>query len=108
MVWIRDHIVVFMLFFLTSIDRTFLLCVLYVVSINLVVLCDIWFNLLYRKVEQVAEEVDSLKESLDKHLLRNQKRVLEARERTELLQRAVCKYLLFNLIVSAIMFIVYS
>lgn len=76
----------------------FLLCVLYVVSVNLVVLCEIWFNLLYRKVEQVAEEVDSLKESLDKHLLRNQKRVLEARERTELLQRAVCEYLLFNLI----------
>ncbi|XXG65345.1 hypothetical protein AAC387_Pa05g3067 [Persea americana] len=45
---------------------------------------DLW----KRKVEQVAEEVDSLKESLDKHLLRNQKRVLEARERTELLQRA--------------------
>ncbi|XP_058084625.1 membrin-11-like [Magnolia sinica] len=45
---------------------------------------DLW----KRKVEQVAEEVDSLKESLDKHLLRNQKRMLEAKERAELLKRA--------------------
>ncbi|OVA14227.1 hypothetical protein BVC80_9025g4 [Macleaya cordata] len=45
---------------------------------------DLW----KRKVEQVAEEVDSLKESLDKHLLRNQKRMMEAKERAELLERA--------------------
>lgn len=43
-----------------------------------------------RKVEQVAEEVDSLRESLDKYILRNQKRLTEARERAELLQRFVC------------------
>ncbi|KAI8019658.1 Membrin-11 [Camellia lanceoleosa] len=41
-----------------------------------------------RKVEQVAEEVDSLKESLDKYFLRNQRRTQEARERAELLERA--------------------
>lgn len=45
---------------------------------------DLW----KRKVEQVAEEVDSLRESLDKHTFRNQKRMTEARERAELLQRA--------------------
>ncbi|GFY93488.1 membrin 12 [Actinidia rufa] len=45
---------------------------------------DLW----KRKVEQVAEESDSLKESLDKYFLRNQKRTQEARERTELLGRA--------------------
>ncbi|XP_010248212.1 PREDICTED: membrin-11-like [Nelumbo nucifera] len=45
---------------------------------------DLW----KRKVEQVAEEADSLKESLGKHLLRHQKRMLEAKERAELLQRA--------------------
>ncbi|KAL6005175.1 Membrin-11 [Asimina triloba] len=45
---------------------------------------DLW----KRKVERVAEEVDSLKESLDKHLLRKQKRMLEAKERAELLDRA--------------------
>lgn len=44
---------------------------------------------LYRKVEQVSEEVDSLRESLDKYTFRNQKRMTEARERAELLQRAV-------------------
>lgn len=43
-----------------------------------------------RKVEQVAEEADSLKESLDKYFLRHQKRMTEAKERAELLGRAVC------------------
>ncbi|XP_059646485.1 membrin-11-like [Cornus florida] len=45
---------------------------------------DLW----KRKVEQVAEEADSLKESLDKFFLRNQRRMQEARERAELLGRA--------------------
>ncbi|XP_077247719.1 membrin-11-like [Tasmannia lanceolata] len=45
---------------------------------------DLW----KRKVELISEEVDSLKESLDKHLLRSQKRMLEAKERAELLQKA--------------------
>lgn len=43
-----------------------------------------------RKVEQVAEEADSMKQSLDKYFLRNQKRMMEAKERAELLGRAVC------------------
>ncbi|XP_039137776.1 membrin-11-like [Dioscorea cayenensis subsp. rotundata] len=45
---------------------------------------DLW----KRKVEQVTEEVDSLKEGLDKLLLRQQKRMMEAKERAELFQRA--------------------
>ncbi|KAL6894548.1 hypothetical protein ACP4OV_008646 [Aristida adscensionis] len=45
---------------------------------------DLW----KRKVEQLSEEVDSLKETLDKHSLRQQKRILEARERAELFERA--------------------
>ncbi|PQP92859.1 membrin-11-like [Prunus yedoensis var. nudiflora] len=45
---------------------------------------DLW----KRKVEQIAEEAQSLKESLDKYNLRNQKRAQEARERAELLGRA--------------------
>ncbi|KAK3033725.1 hypothetical protein RJ639_034500, partial [Escallonia herrerae] len=45
---------------------------------------DLW----KRKVEQVAEEADSLKESLDKYFQRRQKRVQEAQERAELLGRA--------------------
>ncbi|KAH0672925.1 hypothetical protein KY290_026663 [Solanum tuberosum] len=45
---------------------------------------DLW----KRKVEQVAEEVDSLKDSLDKYNLRHQRRMQEVRERTELLGRA--------------------
>lgn len=45
---------------------------------------DLW----KRKVEQVAEETESLKESLDKQFLRNQKRMMEAKERAELLGRA--------------------
>lgn len=42
-----------------------------------------------RKVEQVVEEANSLKESLDRHSLRHQKWILEAKEREELLERAV-------------------
>ncbi|OMO67885.1 putative membrin [Corchorus capsularis] len=45
---------------------------------------DLW----KRKVEQVAEEADSLKDSLDKYSMRNQRRMLEAKERAELLGRA--------------------
>ncbi|OIW04202.1 hypothetical protein TanjilG_00762 [Lupinus angustifolius] len=44
---------------------------------------DLW----KRKVEQIAEEAESLKESLDKYNLRNQKRMTEAKERAELLRR---------------------
>lgn len=57
------------------------------------------YVLLYRKVEQIAEEAESLRASLDKYNLRNQKRMREANERTELLGRAVCccaTMLLFN------------
>ncbi|KAK9674506.1 hypothetical protein RND81_12G237300 [Saponaria officinalis] len=42
----------------------------------------------YRKVEQIAEEADSLKDSLEKYFSRNQRRMLEAKERAELLGRA--------------------
>lgn len=45
---------------------------------------DLW----KRKVEQVAEEAESLKQSLDKYFLRNQRRMMEAKERAELLGRA--------------------
>uniref|UniRef100_A0A2P2LM10 Membrin n=1 Tax=Rhizophora mucronata TaxID=61149 RepID=A0A2P2LM10_RHIMU len=45
---------------------------------------DLW----KRKVEQVAEEAEPLKESLDKYFLRNQRRMKEAQERAELLGRA--------------------
>ncbi|KAK3038443.1 hypothetical protein RJ639_030609 [Escallonia herrerae] len=45
---------------------------------------DLW----KRKVEQVAEEADSLKESLDKYFQRRQRRVQEVQERAELLGRA--------------------
>ncbi|GAA0174028.1 SNARE protein [Lithospermum erythrorhizon] len=44
---------------------------------------DLW----KRKVEQVAEEADSFKGSLDKYLSRNQRRIQETREREELLGR---------------------
>lgn len=44
---------------------------------------------LCRKVEQIAEEAESLKGSLDKYNLRNQKRVRESNERAELFRRAV-------------------
>lgn len=52
---------------------------------------DILF-VLCRKVEQVTEEAESLKQSLDKYFLRNQKRTMEAKERAELLGRAVCNF----------------
>ncbi|KAH9626762.1 hypothetical protein KSS87_022076 [Heliosperma pusillum] len=45
---------------------------------------DLW----KRKVEQIAEEADSLKESLEKYKMRNQRRMQEAKERSELLGRA--------------------
>lgn len=45
---------------------------------------DLW----KRKVEQLSEEVDSLKETLDRHTLRQKKRILEAKERAELFERA--------------------
>ncbi|XP_074271046.1 membrin-11-like [Silene latifolia] len=45
---------------------------------------DLW----KRKVEQIAEEADSLKESLEKYFTRNQRRMQEAKERSELLGRA--------------------
>ncbi|MED6135096.1 hypothetical protein PIB30_042982 [Stylosanthes scabra] len=44
---------------------------------------DLW----KRKVEQIAEEADSLKQSLDKYNIKNQKRITEAKERAELLGR---------------------
>ncbi|KAI8569032.1 hypothetical protein RHMOL_Rhmol02G0246800 [Rhododendron molle] len=44
--------------------------------------------LILSKVEQVAEEAGSLKESLDMYFSRNQRRTQEARERAELLGRA--------------------
>ncbi|XP_023518923.1 membrin-11-like [Cucurbita pepo subsp. pepo] len=45
---------------------------------------DLW----KRKVEQIAEEADSMKQSLDKYFLRNQKRMMEAKERADLVGRA--------------------
>ncbi|KAL2342635.1 hypothetical protein Fmac_003920 [Flemingia macrophylla] len=45
---------------------------------------DLW----KRKVEQIEEEAESLRASLDKYNLRNQKRMREANERAELLGRA--------------------
>ncbi|KAJ8763201.1 hypothetical protein K2173_025586 [Erythroxylum novogranatense] len=45
---------------------------------------DLW----KRKVEQVAEEAESLKQSLDKYVSRSQRRMKEAQERAELLGKA--------------------
>ncbi|KAL4190365.1 hypothetical protein AMTRI_Chr07g75340 [Amborella trichopoda] len=45
---------------------------------------DLW----RRKVEQVAEEVESLKDSLNKYMQRNHRRTMEAKERAALLERA--------------------
>jgi Golgi SNAP receptor complex protein 2 len=45
---------------------------------------DLW----KRKVEQVAEEAESLKESLDRYFQRHQRRIQEVQERAELLGRA--------------------
>ncbi|KAJ7550803.1 hypothetical protein O6H91_07G119000 [Diphasiastrum complanatum] len=44
---------------------------------------DLW----KRKIEQVAEEVDALKTGLDKYLVRQHRRQLEAQERANLFQR---------------------
>lgn len=44
---------------------------------------DLW----KRKVEQIAEEAESLRQSLDRYQIRNQKRMAEAKERAELLGR---------------------
>ncbi|KEH28395.1 membrin-11 isoform X2 [Medicago truncatula] len=41
----------------------------------------------WRKVEQIAEEAESLRESLEKYNSRNHKRMMEAKEREELLGR---------------------
>ena len=40
-------------------------------------------------MEQVAEEADSLNVSLDKYFIRKQRRMQEAKERAELLGKAV-------------------
>jgi Golgi SNAP receptor complex protein 2 len=45
---------------------------------------DLW----KRKIEQIAEEAESLKDSLEKYNSRNHKRMMEAKERAELLGRA--------------------
>ncbi|PWA91161.1 membrin 12 [Artemisia annua] len=45
---------------------------------------DLW----KRKVEQIAEEADSQREGLDRYFQRRQKRMQEAQERAELLNRA--------------------
>ncbi|KAI3447349.1 hypothetical protein Pfo_004014 [Paulownia fortunei] len=45
---------------------------------------DLW----KRKVEQVSEEAESFRASLDKYLSRHQKRIQEAQERAELLGRS--------------------
>lgn len=49
----------------------------------------VFIYFLRRKVEQVAEEADLLKASLDKYVSRHQKKIQEAQERVELLGRAV-------------------
>ncbi|RYQ85316.1 hypothetical protein Ahy_B10g104844 [Arachis hypogaea] len=43
--------------------------------------CEFWC----RKVEQIAEEADSLRQSLDKYNIKNQKQITEAKERAKLL-----------------------
>lgn len=63
----------------------------------LISLSDVMYVSTFRKVEQVAEESESLKESLDKYFLRHQKRMMEAKERAELLGRAVCSLSFFHL-----------
>lgn len=74
-----------------------------IVSLSIQVRICNWVMLfLCRKVEQVAEEAESLKGSLDQYNFRNQRRMNEAREREELLGRAVrnsCPwfYLLFTI-----------
>ena len=41
-------------------------------------------------MEQIAEEAESLRQSLDKYNIRNEKQIREAKERADLLGRAVC------------------
>lgn len=48
-------------------------------------------------MEQVAEEADSLKESLDRYFQRHQRRMQDVQERAELLGRAVCNFFFFFL-----------
>lgn len=57
--------------------------------------CRTFICLSNRKVEQVAEEADSLKESLDRYFQQHQRRMQEAQERAELLGRDVCSSLSF-------------
>ncbi|KAL4277022.1 hypothetical protein AHAS_Ahas20G0265600 [Arachis hypogaea] len=47
--------------------------------------CEFWC----RKVEQIAEEADSLRQSLDKYNIKNQKQITEAKERAKLLGLAL-------------------
>ncbi|KAF5728636.1 membrin-11 [Tripterygium wilfordii] len=51
---------------------------------------DLWKRQIFSSflVEQVAEEAESLKDSLDRYVSRNQKRIREAQERAELFGRA--------------------
>ena len=55
----------------------------------------------------MAEEADSLKDSLDKYSMRNQRRMLEAKERAELLGRAVCKPFPFLFLLLTILLMCY-
>lgn len=57
-----------------------------------------------RKVEHVAEEADSLKDSLDKYFQRHQRRMQETQERDALLGRAVCGSLFFKFILCMLFF----
>jgi len=75
-------LVVFILYIMGSLDLQY-----FSWAFSFKVLC-----FLFRKVEQIAEEAESLRASLDKYNLRNQKRTREANERAELLGRAVCCY----------------
>eukprot|EP01018_Ginkgo_biloba_P010300 Gb_36585 [translate_table: standard] len=56
------------------------------------------------KLEQVAEEVDSLKVGLDKYLSRRHKRQMEAKERAELLQRMASQLLSYSFILQSFKF----
>lgn len=84
----------------------FVLCFTYIVFLYIYVVSGLLhlylrggcYIFLRRKVEQIAEEAESLKESLDKYNSRSQKRSREAKERAELLGRMVCQcyHALFN------------
>lgn len=58
-----------------------------------------------RKIEQVAEEADSLKLGLDKHLSRQHRRQADAQLRAELFQRTVCVLLLSQLVFEGLYFV---